>query len=138
MNRELFLSELRMALRGLGVRAISLAGNVGQLVDGFAACNPHVAIVYVDTGAATDPGMQMLHFIRRSETSPNRQVPVVAVSQQRDLTTIQAVGNGGAHEYVLFPVSGDLLLKKVHAARMSKRAFIDTPEYVGPERKPAA
>lgn len=127
---------LRMALRGVGVRMVHLAADVGQIVEGFSNTETHVAIVYLDTAAASDAGMKMLHFLRRSETSPNRKVPVVAVSQQRDITTIQAVSAAGAHEYVLFPVAGDMLLKKVHAARMSKRPFIDTADYVGPERKP--
>lgn len=126
---------MRMALRGMGVRTIFLAANGSQLLEGFVSAGPDVAVVYVDTAVDTDPGMQTLAFIRRSEACPNRSIPIVVVSQQRDMGTIQAAANAGAHEYVLFPVAGDMLLRKVHAARNSNRVFIDTPEYVGPERR---
>jgi DNA-binding NtrC family response regulator len=126
---------LRMALRGTGVRTVFLASHVNQMLEGFSGADPHVAMIYVESAAADDPGMQMLTFIRRSDASPNRAIPVVVVSQQRDMTTFRGAIDAGAHEYVLFPVAGDALLKKVDAARNSNRPFIDTPEYVGPERR---
>ena len=128
---------MRMALRGMGVRVTFLATSISQMVEGFTVAEPHVAVIYVDSGSEKDAGMQMLNFIRRSDQSANRTIPIVVVSQARDMETIQAVGNAGAHEYVLYPVAGDALLKKIHAARTSTRAFIDTPAYVGPDRAPA-
>ncbi len=126
---------LRMALRGTGVRTVFLAGHLNQMLEGFSIAEPHVALIHVESAAADDVGLQMLNFVRRSDASPGRTIPVVVVSQQRDLATIRAAIDGGAHEYVLFPVAGDALLKKVDAARNSNRVFIDTPEYVGPERR---
>jgi CheY-like chemotaxis protein len=128
---------LRMALRGTGVRVTFLATGMSQVLEGFSAADPEVAVIYVDSAEEKDPGMQMINFIRRSSESPNRSIPIVVVSQARDMVTIQAVGNAGAHEYVLYPVAGDALLKKIHAAKTSTRAFIDTPAYVGPDRTPA-
>lgn len=126
---------LRMALRGVGVRRMQLANNQVQLLDAFSSAAPDVLIVYVDAATPEDPGMQMMNFARRSETSPDRKIPIVVVSQGRDVATITGVANAGAHEYALFPASGDQLLKKVLAAHTSTRPFVDTPEYVGPERR---
>lgn len=128
---------LRMALRGAGLRNLQLATNTNQLVDMFGSNAPDVLMIYVDSAAQDDPGMQMLHFMRRAERSPNRTIPVVVISQAREMTTIQAVANAGAHEIALFPASGEQLLKKVLAAHTSTRPFVDTPDYVGPERKAA-
>jgi hypothetical protein len=36
---------------------------------------------------------------------------------------------------VVFPASGDALLKKITAARQSSRPFIEQPDYVGPCRR---
>lgn len=127
---------LRMALRGAGVRNLQLATNTAQLVDAFNPVPPNVVMIYIDSAAHDDPGMQVLHFARRSATSPDRTIPIVVISQGRDISTIQAVANAGAHEYALFPASGEQLLKKVLAAHTSTRPFVDTPDYVGPERKP--
>ena len=126
---------LRMALRGMGVRRISLATTLEQLKEGFAAVDPNVLLIYIDSDAPADPGLAALRHVRRSPDSPMLKIPVVAVSQRRDLPTINAVMNAGAHEYVLFPASGDVLLKRVMAAVASTRPFIETPDYIGPERK---
>lgn len=126
---------LRMALRGMGVRTVFLAHDINQLLDGFSVAEPHAIIVYVDGPEANDDGLATLRFIRRSEQCPHNKVPVIAVSPRRDLPTINAVINGGAHEYVLFPAAGDTLVKKITAARTTSRPFIETEAYFGPERK---
>jgi CheY-like chemotaxis protein len=126
---------LRMALRGMGVRNVVLAANTAQLLDCFTVAEPHCIITYVDSDNPADDGLTTLNFIRRSEDSPHPRIPLIAVSPRRDLQTINAVINGGAHEYVLFPSSGDILLKKITAARTTTRPWIDRVDYFGPERR---
>jgi DNA-binding NarL/FixJ family response regulator len=126
---------LRMALRGMGVRNVVLAADTTEMIEGFVIAEPSCVIVYVDSENPADPGLQTLDFIRRAEGSPHPQIPIVAVSPRRDLPTINAVINGGAHEYVLFPASGEVLLKKINAARTKTRPWIDRPDYFGPERR---
>jgi hypothetical protein len=48
---------------------------------------------------------------------------------------VNAVINAGGHEYVLFPVSGEALLKKILAARQPNRVFVEQPDYIGPDRR---
>lgn len=128
-------TALRMALRGMGFRRTAIAADLREVPDAFASAEPQVAIVYLASGEESDPGLQMLKFLRRASTSPDRRIPVVAVSPQRDIATIKAAANNGAHEYVLFPASGEALLKKIDAAIGSKRPFVDTAEYVGPQQR---
>jgi DNA-binding NarL/FixJ family response regulator len=125
---------LRMALRGMGARAIQLAADETQMFEGFAAMDTNAVLVYVD-GAENDPGVEMIRFLRTSPRSPNVRMPIVAASPRRDLGTVSAVINAGGNEYVLFPASGDALLKKITAARFSTRPFIEQPNYVGPCRR---
>ncbi len=126
---------VRMALRGMGVRHVFLAANAEQIKEGFATVEPHVVVLSVDGPDASDHGLQMLRHMRWAIESPNTRIPIVAVSPRRDLATINAVVNGGAHEYVLFPASGDVLLKKIVAARTTTRPWIEKPDYFGPERR---
>lgn len=127
-------ATMRTALRGMSVRAVQLAHDEGQLLSGFASIDPQVVIVYVDDGP-NDRGFEIMRFLRRSPHSPNGQIPIVVASQSRDIKTISAAINHGAHEYLLFPASGDQLLKKINAARTSTRPFIDAPGYAGPCRR---
>ena len=123
-----------MALRGMGIRNIQLATDEVTLFEGFAAGDPHAMVVYVDA-PENDAGLDMIRFMRRSEKSPNVRFPIVAASPRRDIGTISTVINAGGNEYVLFPASGDGLLKKLVAARSSNRPFIETGNYVGPCRR---
>src|SRR5262249_25045464 len=82
-----------------------------------------------------DDGLEMIRFIRRAENSPNQRIPIIAVSPRRDLVTVNAVINAGGHEYVVFPASGEALLKKITAARQTTRAFIEQPRHAGPCRR---
>lgn len=125
---------MRMALRGMGVRAIHLASDEGGIFEGFSTTDPRAVIVYVD-GPENDAGLDIIRFLRRDDRSPNKQVPIVAASQRRDVETVKAVINAGGHEYVLFPASGDSLVKKILAARNSNKPWIETDDYVGPARK---
>lgn len=125
---------VRMALRGAGVRSIHVAASQHQAVDLFPAVDPHVLIVYVE-GPEADEGLELMRHIRRSPDSSTMRMPIVACSPRRDLATVNAVINAGGHEYVLFPVSGDSLLKKIQAARQPNRAFIEQPDYCGPDRR---
>lgn len=126
---------LRMALRGMGVRSVGLASNHTQLLEGFTTAELRCVVLYVEGPDPSDDGLKTLEFIRRSEKSPQPRIPVVVVSSRRDLATINAVINAGAHEYVLFPASGEVLLKKIAAARTTQRIWIDRPDYFGPERR---
>jgi len=125
---------LRMAARGVGIRGVQLASNAQQIIDGFITAEPQCLVIYVD-GPEKDEGLEMIRFVRRDEKSPSPRIPIVAASPRRDLVTVNAVINAGGHEYVVFPASGDSLLRKITAARGSTRAFIEQPDYVGPCRR---
>lgn len=125
---------LRMALRGVNVRNINLAVDQQQMLEFFATVEPHALLVYVEA-PENDEGLDLMRFVRRSPQSPNTRVPIIACSPRRDLATVHAVLNAGGHEYVLFPASGDALLKKIIAARTSNRPFIEQPDYTGPDRR---
>lgn len=129
---------VRMALRGMDVRNVTLAADREQLIEAFLEAEPHCVILYVDSDHPDDEGLQLLNFLRRDEASPNHKIPVIVISPRRDLATINAAMNGGAHEYALFPSSGEVLLRKITAVRTQPRGWIDRPDYVGPERKAPA
>ncbi len=126
---------VRMALRGMDVRNVNLAANKEQLREAFLDADPHCVIVYVDSDHPDDEGLQLLHFLRRDEASHNHKIPVIVISPRSDIQTVNAAMQGGAHEYALFPTSGETLLRKITSVCTTPRGWIDRPDYVGPERK---
>lgn len=125
---------VRMALRGAGVRNINLVANQQQMLDAFSAAEPHALVIYVDAPEGDD-GLDLMRFVRRAPESRVSRIPIVACSPRRDLATVNAVIGAGGHEYVLFPVSGESLLKKIVAARQPNRLFVEQPDYIGPDRR---
>lgn len=126
---------VRMALRGMNVRNVTLAANHEQLLEAFENNEPDCLVLYVDSDEPEDEGLKYLNFIRRDPASPNHKIPVIVISPRRDLPTINAVMNSGAHGYALFPASGEVLLTKITAARITRRAWVERADYIGPERK---
>ncbi|MEP7209788.1 MAG: response regulator [Alphaproteobacteria bacterium] len=125
---------IRMSLRGVGVRAVHIAQTPKQTVEAFQTCQPDVLITVVEN-AENDEGLSLIRFIRRWDKSPNPRIPIVAASQRAELAVVSAVINNGGNEFVVLPASADQLMKKVLSAVQSNRPFVDTPDYVGPERR---
>jgi PleD family two-component response regulator len=125
---------IRMSLRGMGVRAVHIVQTPKQAVDAFQTSHPDVLVAVVEN-AENDEGLSMIRFIRRWEKSPNPRIPIVAASQRAELAVVNAVINNGGNEFVVLPASADQLMKKVLKAVQSNRPFVDTPDYVGPERR---
>jgi PleD family two-component response regulator len=125
---------IRMSLRGMGVRAVHIVQSPRQCVDAFQTSHPDVLITVVEN-AENDDGLSLIRFIRRWEKSPNPRIPIVAASQRAELAVVNAVINNGGNEFVVLPASADQLMRKVLNAVQSNRPFVDTPDYVGPERR---
>lgn len=125
--------NIRMALTGAGLRGMTLTQEPLETVRIIAGQEPHAVIVHVE-GPDNDEGLKLVSFLRRWEKSPNRAVPIVAVSSRRDFGTIAASMNAGANEFALLPPTGEVLLKKVIAC-LTPREFIESADYVGPCRR---
>ena len=125
---------IRMSLRGMGIRSLHIVLNTKQATEVFQTSHPDVMVAVVEQ-AENDEGLDMIRFIRRWDKSPNPRIPIVAASQRAELAVVNAVINNGGNEFVVIPASADQLMKKVLSAVQSNRPFIDTPDYVGPERR---
>ena len=125
---------IRMSLRGMSVRGVHIVQSTKQAAEVFQTSHPDVMIAVVEQ-ADNDEGLNMIRFIRRWEKSPNPRIPIVAASQRAELTVVNAVINNGGNEFVVIPASADQLMKKIWSALQANRPFIDTPDYVGPERR---
>jgi two-component system, chemotaxis family, chemotaxis protein CheY len=134
-GNESLANVVRTALKGAGVRESRIVLTPQDLLRAFGEIEPDAMISVVEAPEAQDKGLAMIRFARRYEKSPNRFIPIVAVSPRRDASTVRAVINSGGHEYAVFPASGDVLFKKVINSIFVGWAFVDHPSYVGPCRR---
>jgi CheY-like chemotaxis protein len=125
---------IRMSLRGMGVRAIHIVQSANQATEAFQHAHPDVMVAVVEN-AENDEGLNLIRFIRRWDKSPNKRIPIVAASPRAELPVVTAVINNGGNEFVVLPASADQLMKKIFSALQSNRPFVETADYVGPERR---
>jgi CheY-like chemotaxis protein len=113
-------------------------GNVEYASDGEAGRdrlrNRLSDIVYVDFEM---PTMNRLEFIRsvRSIQSPIRTVPIIMLTSYADMEHIRAARDAGMTEYLRKPVTAAAILSRLNAVIMRPRDFVNTPTYVGPDRR---
>ncbi len=123
---------LQACLRALDVRHVTLISD--PMAPEFAALVSKCDVGIVSLNAA---GLGLLHRLRRAPTSPNRYLPVLAVSVEPTMPDIQAALGWGAHDVLRLPASEETLAQRLTAAVLVGRPFIETPAYFGPCRRRA-
>ncbi len=128
------VSITRSALRGVGVRQIVHEANGAAVARIIKEQDPDILITMVrDT--EKDPGLTLTRLLRQSKASPNRYIPILVLSPLRTVSAVRATINAGAHEFLPFPISGDLLWKKMSRAIFMGAPFVETKDYFGPCRR---
>jgi two-component system, chemotaxis family, chemotaxis protein CheY len=93
-------------------------------------------LVVADWDLGTMNGIELVHLVRRDPLSPARRTPVIlVVVNTTGVDRITEARNAGVTGLVLKPFSAHHLLKHVGYAVDDPRAFIETPGYVGPDRR---
>ncbi len=115
-----------------GMRDIRVAEDGGQA---FALiCQRLPDFVILDLEMPHD-GLTTLRQIRRAANSPDRRLPVIMMTAYATRSRIENLRDAGATEIVSKPLNRAKLLHRVDSIVLRPRAFIDAPEYVGPDRR---
>lgn len=122
------------ALYAMGVRDILVIDDVDGLESSFRNQDPDVLIVLVEDAASHDPGLTLARRMRALE-SPNRYIPIVAVSPAGTMSAVRASINAGVHEFVAMPLSAEMLYRKMMHAIFVGWPIIDVESYFGPCRR---
>jgi len=123
---------LKSLLFGLGVQQVSEARDAAQAFD-MLRYGPY-DILLTDHDMAGENGVQLARRVRRNQ-GPNRRTPIVMITGRAQGPVIIAARDAGVDEYLVKPITTAALLQKLEAALNRRRAFIETPAYVGPDRR---
>jgi CheY-like chemotaxis protein len=134
---------LRIVMDSLGVRNYYFAEDgkeaieILQLRSGTlkAVGSGGIDVVISDVVMPGIDGNMLLRWIRRSENSPDRFVPVVMISGMVDRKCLTTARDAGVNEFVAKPFSPDIIFKRVQKVIESPRQFVYTPTYFGPDRR---
>jgi CheY-like chemotaxis protein len=80
-------------------------------------------------------GIDLVRFIRRSNDSPNRGLPIIMLTGRGELTDVRTARDVGITEFVVKPFSAQTLFNRIEQIVEHPRSFVVADSYVGPERR---
>jgi len=83
------------------------------------------------------PGLDGLEFTRAMRRSdlPCRQAPVIVITAEATAAAILASRHAGVHEFLRKPYTVKDLMRRLDAAALRPRDWIEAVSYVGPDRR---
>jgi len=129
-------SSLRMALNDAGLKNGNIweDGDLDTTTDSVSDPNgPDIVICGVTEN--TDDACQIFSAIRLNELGTNPFICIIAVAWSPKQTLVSRVVNSGADVLVAAPISPSLILDRIEALVHSRKPFVVTTDYIGPDRR---
>jgi len=126
-DRE-WLNILQRELRTIGIKEVTVASDPKKAL-AHLQHNSEIDLVI------TNHNLKFVKFLRLNEASPNRQVPVIMVTNKVGPDDIFAIRDAGVNEIAVKPCSIAQLVQRVEAVASNPRRFVWSPEFTGPDRR---
>jgi CheY-like chemotaxis protein len=120
-------------LRGFGVGRI-------ESVDTGAAAQDYIRENFVDlciieASLPDMSGAELIHWVRREMKEPARFMPILVLTGYTQQKLISESRDAGSNLVVKKPVSAQVLFDRVGWIAKTPRAYIETSDFVGPDRR---
>jgi response regulator RpfG family c-di-GMP phosphodiesterase len=129
-------SSLRMALNDAGLKNGNIweGGDLDAITDCVADPNGP-DIVICDVTENTEEACVVFNAIRHNELGTNPFICIIAVAWSPKQSLVAKVVNSGADVLVAAPISPSLILDRIASLVHSRKPFVVTSDYVGPDRR---
>lgn len=132
-DNEFMRKILVRMLHGLGVGTVHAVENGQEAVTLLGKFAPD--ILFTDWLMEPLDGLALLRWVRQSEHSPNRYLPIVMVTGYTDRRRVFQARDAGVHEFLVKPFSVKALATRIESIIERPRPFIRSPDYFGPDRR---
>jgi DNA-binding response OmpR family regulator len=127
---------LEEALRDIAFQHIAACDNLGQFAVLLGIEDPD--LVFIDVDAHPDNAFQTIRGIRDGEIGEDPFVVVVALTGRPDVESVEAALTAGADDMLVKPISARALRQRIVTQIDSRKEFIATEDYLGPDRRTEA
>lgn len=129
-------SSLRMALNDAGMKNGNIweGGDLEAITDSVSDPNGP-DIVICDVTENTDDACQIFSAIRHNELGTNPFICIIGVAWSPKQALVNKVMGSGADVLVAAPISPSLILDRIEALVHSRKPFVITSDYIGPDRR---
>jgi CheY-like chemotaxis protein len=127
------LDILGQVLSGFGVRAIH---KCESSKDAMKLVTAQVFdFIVVEASLAGMDGFEFIKTVRRMQNQPNAFIPILLVAGHARTSHVHKARDCGANFVVAKPITPKVLLERIFWVAKEDRMFIETPTYLGPERR---
>jgi CheY-like chemotaxis protein len=95
----------------------------------------HVNMLITEWDMKGPSGLDLVRFLRRSDESPNRALPIIMLTGRGEIADVQMARDIGITEFVVKPFSAQTLFVRLEQIIDNPRSFVVSKGYVGPERR---
>jgi CheY-like chemotaxis protein len=124
---------ISQALRGFGIKHIAPCDS-GAGAQEYLSHAP-VDLCLVEAELPDMSSADLIRAIRRLPTAPLRFVPIMVLSGYTQFRTLNVARDAGANLVLKKPVSPQALFDRIWWLCRTKRAYIETANYIGPDRR---
>ena len=129
-HMRVLLTEI---LRAIGVKHVYEAGDGAEALQ---IMRTHqVDVVMTDLAMQPLDGIDFVRQLRRSGDSPNQMAPVIMVTGHSTVQRVHQARDAGVNEFLTKPLTARGVIERVAQVIDHPRAFIRSPNYIGPERR---
>ena len=118
-------------LKQLGAKTVICVATESAAEHAIALYEP--GLIFTEYGGAVD-GPDFVKRLRRGE-SACRKTPVIMCTAEATEQSLKAARDAGVHEFLCKPFTVGHLVKRVEAACLKERDWIQAQMYVGPDRR---
>jgi len=120
-------------LQSAGMRRIREVSDGSQA---WTALRNHpVDLAIVDFNMFPLNGVEFTRLVRNGADSPNPYLPIIMMTGHSERALVTEARDAGVTEFVVKPVTAKAIFGRLQAVIMRPRAFIETDDYFGPDRR---
>ncbi len=120
-------------LRNIGISKIHTASSCPEAVSQIQTWLPDAIIL--DWQLKDGSGVTLANWVRKSPDSPNPELPIVIVTGDTAQENILKARDCGIDEIIVKPVVPKSVISRIKILLSSKRGFVNSPSFVGPDRR---
>ena len=132
-DNEHLHTMVRAALAPFGARHFHFAFDGKGALESFATFKPDIMV----TNWLMKPmdGIRLVTVMRDREKSPNPYLPIIMLTSHTELHHVMKARDVGCNEVMAKPLSPKGLLDRISFIIEKPRAFVQTDDYFGPDRR---
>jgi two-component system, chemotaxis family, chemotaxis protein CheY len=127
------LSMTRFILGGFGISRITTVTHSHHVLDELSLNTADLLIV--DWNMEPMNGIELTKYIRLSDESPNRYLPIIIMSERTSLPVVYEARDAGVSEFLVKPLTMQSIKQRVDATFKNPKKFVRSPTYFGPDRR---